>query len=54
MNLVGTVVRCPEPLRLRKDGEADPPCQLPCPTPYWTESQYHVSALWTVSFKEPL
>eukprot|EP01102_Stenamoeba_stenopodia_P010313 TRINITY_DN3096_c0_g1_i3.p1 TRINITY_DN3096_c0_g1~~TRINITY_DN3096_c0_g1_i3.p1 ORF type:complete len:413 (+),score=60.01 TRINITY_DN3096_c0_g1_i3:36-1274(+) len=42
---VGEVVTCPVPLKLRNNGDADPPCQLPCPTPYWTDSQYNIVKL---------
>eukprot|EP01102_Stenamoeba_stenopodia_P000965 TRINITY_DN10878_c0_g1_i1.p1 TRINITY_DN10878_c0_g1~~TRINITY_DN10878_c0_g1_i1.p1 ORF type:complete len:573 (+),score=76.27 TRINITY_DN10878_c0_g1_i1:75-1793(+) len=42
---VGTVQDCPLPLKLKHHGEADPPCQMPCPFPYWTEGQYRATTI---------
>lgn len=44
---VGTTDRCPEPLRLRDSGKADPPCQYPCPNPLWDHNQHEISYVMT-------
>jgi hypothetical protein len=39
-SLVGETTVCPRPFELRHEGRADPPCQLPCLTPFWTRNQW--------------